>query len=127
MIPTSRQEQESLKHLIRMSAQGDQEFSVRAVLCLKPISDSSLVRARQSHYSLYRRMRVIELAMQRPRDGFRKALGVKRLAVDRLILSVVFRKGHPAPPSRSLHLDLRKKPAAHAGPTACRFVARESW
>src|SRR6187397_2665817 len=87
-----------------MSAQGDQEFSVRAILRLKPISDGSLVRPCQSHYRLYRRMRVIELAMQRPRDGFREALGVKRLAVDRLILSVVFRKGHPGPPWCSLHL-----------------------
>jgi hypothetical protein len=50
-------------------------------------------------------MRVIELAMQRPSDRFGKALGVKRLAVDRLILSVVFRKRHPAPPWHSLHLN----------------------
>src|ERR1041384_3361567 len=87
-----------------MPAQGDQELSVGTIFCLKPISDGTLVGTSQSDHGLYRRMRVIELAMQRPRDGVRKAFGVKRLAVDRLILSVVFRKGHPAPPSRSLHL-----------------------
>src|SRR6516165_3003714 len=106
-----------------MSAQGDQELSVRTVLCLKPISDGSLVRSCQSHYCLDRGMRVIELAMQSPCDGFRKALGVKRLAVDRLILSVIFRKGHPPPPSRSLHLSPGRRPAAHTEPPACRFVA----
>src|SRR5262249_13746748 len=92
-----------------MSAEGDQELSVRTVLCLKPVSDGSLVRSRQSDYCLDRRMCVIELAMQRPRDGFRKALGVKRLAVDRLILSVIFRKGHPPPPWRSLHLSFGRR------------------
>src|SRR5262245_52862905 len=30
---------------------------------------------------------------------------MKRFAADRLILSVAFRKGHPAPPSHSLHLN----------------------
>src|SRR4051812_5842389 len=106
MLSASRQEQESFEHLIGMPAQGDQEFSVRPVLCLEPISDGSFVRARQSHHCLYRRMCLVELAMQRPCNGFRETFGVKGLALDRLILSVVFPKGHPAPPSRNLHVNL---------------------
>src|SRR3954462_15757148 len=92
-----------------MPAQGNQELAVRTVLRVKPISDGTLVGTCQSDDRLYRRMRVIELAMQRPRDGVREALAVKRLAVDRLIISVVFRKGHPPPPSRSLHLSVANK------------------
>src|SRR4051812_31278915 len=64
MVPAPCQEQKCLQHLIGMATQGDQELSVRTVLCLKPISDGTLVRTSQGDHRLYRRMRVVELAVQ---------------------------------------------------------------
>ena len=55
--------------LIRMAAQGNQEFAVRTVLRLKPIPYRTFVGTRQSYDRLYRRMRVVELAMQCSRDS----------------------------------------------------------
>src|SRR4051812_41753936 len=49
-------------------------------------------------------MRVIELKMKGARYGVGKAFRVKCLSGIRPTFSVTFRKGHPPPPSRSLHV-----------------------